>query len=294
MSRDIFLRLLASVVIFFLMFSLHRAITVAPRAGRPALQSAEAMLVAQGGAASLAPENTLAAFQTALDLGADVLALDVRLSADGELIVLRDETVDRTTDGAGKVSDLTLAQLKALDAGFRFIPDDGITYPYRSKGVTLSTLAEVMAAFPTARLQIVLQDDSLAAAERLTNAIIAAQAQDRVIVGSPHEDVLRRFRRLSPDVATVVGRNELRTFSLLQSFGLIGLHRALGDVYQAPVRAGRFRYDSPRFIANVHALNQKIFFSGVDDPAEISRLLALGADGIVTARPELVQGAFGL
>jgi glycerophosphoryl diester phosphodiesterase len=292
MRRDIYFRLLASVVIVFLMFGLHRAITVAPRAGRPVLQSAEAVLVAQGGAASQAPANTLVAFQTALDLGADFLALDVRLSADGELIVLRDETVDRATDGAGKVSDLTLAQLKTLDAGYRFIPDGGITYPYRGKGVRLSTLAEVMAAFPAARLQIALQDDSTVAAERLTNALVAAQAQDRVIVGSPHESVLRRFRRLSPDVATVAGGNELRTFSLLQGFGLIGLHRALGDVYEAPIKSGRLRLDSPRFIANVHALNQKIFFSGVDDPAEISRLLALGADGIITARPELAQDVF--
>ncbi|MCW5857936.1 MAG: glycerophosphodiester phosphodiesterase [Caldilineales bacterium] len=115
MSRDIFLRLLASVVIFFLMFSLHRAITVAPRAGRPALQSAEAMLVAQGGAASLAPENTLAAFQTALDLGADVLALDVRLSADGELIVpAMRRSIAPPTALARSATDP--GQIKALDA----------------------------------------------------------------------------------------------------------------------------------------------------------------------------------
>lgn len=293
MSRDIFLRIVASVIIIFMMFALHRAITVTPRADRPVMAGAGPLLVAAGGAADQAPENTLAAFQAALDSGADVLGLDVRLSADGELVVIHDETVDRTTDGSGKVADLTLAQLKSMDAGFRFIPDGGITYPYRRKGVTLSTLAEVLAAFPQARLKIEVQDPAPAAAERLANAIVAAQAQERVLVGSPHENILLAFRRLAPDVATVAGANELRTFYILQSLGLIGLHRALSDVYVVPLRAGRLRFDSPSFIARAQALNQRVFFEGVDDPAEIGRLLALGADGIITTRPELAQAGFG-
>lgn len=292
MSRDIFLRLVASVIIIFLMFSLHRAITVAPRAGRPALADDDALLVAERGAAAQAPENTLAAFQSAVDLGADILGLDVRLSADGELMVIYDETVDRTTDGMGRVSDLTLAQLKTLDAGYRFTPDGGATYPYRQKGVTVSTLPEVLSAFPDTRLRIEVQDNSPAAAERLANAIVAAQAQDRVLVGSPHDGILRQFRRLAPEVATVAGPTELRTFYFLQSFGLIGLHRALSDVYEAPIASGRLRFDSQRFIANAQALNQDVFFREVDDPVEMSRLLALGANGIVTTRPELAENVF--
>lgn len=293
MSRDIFLRIVASIIIVFMMFALHRAITVAPRANRAVLAGAGPLLIAARGAADRAPENTLVAFQTALELGADVLELDVRLSADGELVVIHDETVDRTTDGSGKVAELSLAQLKALDAGYRFIPDGGITYPYRNKGVTLSTLTEVLAAFPGARLKIEIQDSAPAAAERLANAIVAAQAQDRVMVGSPHESLLRTFRRLAPDVATVAGPNELRTFYFLQSLGLIGLHRALSDIYEVPVQAGRLRFDSPRFIARAHALNQKVVFAGIDDPAKMRRLLALGADGIATSQPDLAQDAFG-
>ncbi len=291
MSRDIFLRLVASVIIIFAMFGLHRAITVAPRASRPVLDDGVALMVAQRGGVQ-APENTLAAFQTAVDLGADMLALDVRLSADGELVVIHDETVDRTTDGAGRVNDLSLEQLKSLDAGFRFTPDGGATYPYRQKGVKLSTLAEVLAAFPDTRLRIQVQDASPSAAERLAQEIIAAEAQDRVIVGSQDDNVLRQFRRLAPEVATVAGANELRTFYFLQALRLIGLHRPLADVYELPIQSGRLRFDTPRLIASVHALNQRILYQGVDDADEMRRLLALGADGIVTSRPDLAREVF--
>lgn len=292
MSRDIFLRLVASFIIIFMMFALHRAITVTPRASRPALAAAQPLLVAHRGGAALAPENTLAAFQSAVDHGAAMIALDVRLSADGELAVIHDETVDRTTDGSGKVGDQTLAQIKALDAGYRFTPDGGATYPYRQKGVSISTLSEVLAAFPDVEVRIDVQDATSAAAERLANVIVAAQAQERVVVGSPHDAVLRHFRRLAPEVATVAGPNELRTFYILQSLGLTGLHRALADIYEVPVAAGRLRFDSPRFITNVHALNQKLVYGVVDDPAQMRRLLDLGADGIVTDRPDLARKVF--
>ncbi|HDH09983.1 MAG TPA: glycerophosphodiester phosphodiesterase, partial [Chloroflexi bacterium] len=113
-----------------------RFATAHPRPDKPYLTSDRPLVMAHRGA-GLAPENTLVAFQKALDLGADVLELDVHATKDGEIVVIHDETVDRTTDGRGAVKDFTLEELKRLDAGYHFTPDGGVTYPYRGRGITI-------------------------------------------------------------------------------------------------------------------------------------------------------------
>ncbi len=290
MSRDILLRIVTSVVIIFLMFALHRAITVGPRPHRPALSAERPLIFAHRGGAALAPENTLAAFQNGVDLGADALELDIRLTADGELVVIHDETVDRTTDGAGKVIDKTVAELKQLDAGYRFTSDGA--YPFRGKGVVIPTLTEVLRAFPDRIINIDIKDPLPAAADRLVDVIDAADAQDRIIVGSFHNDILRRFSRSAPGIAAIAGANETRLFTVLQRLGLTRLHRPLGDIYEIPPASGVFRLDTPRFITRAHALNQRVVYWTIDDPAEMRRLLERGADGIITDRPDLAAQIF--
>ncbi|MEA2625619.1 MAG: glycerophosphoryl diester phosphodiesterase, partial [Candidatus Binatota bacterium] len=104
------------------------------------------------GAAGVAPENTLASFQRALDDGAEILELDVHATRDGEVVVIHDPTVDRTTDGHGAVRDLTLADLGRLDAGHAFLRDGG--FPFRGSGIRVPTLAEVIDEFPTVPLNV--------------------------------------------------------------------------------------------------------------------------------------------
>ena len=292
MSRDIFLRLLATFFIVFLIFALHRIITVSARPTRPALVSDRPLLIAHRGGAALAPENTLEAFRNAIRLGVDALQLDVRLTADGALVVIHDETVDRTTNGSGLVRDMTLAELQALDAGFDFTSDGGASYPYRGQGVSIPTLAAVLAEFPRTRLNINLKDPLPEAAARLTEEIDRANASDRVIIASSHGDTLSQFRRLAPQTAAVAGSNETRTFYYLNQLGLWRLHRPLGDAYQTPPTSGRARLDTPQFIEHAHAFNQKVHYDAVDDPAEMRRLLDLGADGIITDRPDLALEVF--
>lgn len=286
MSRDIFFRLLFSIFIFFLIFALHRMITISPRPGRPVLEQTPLLYAHRGGSA-LAPENTLPAFTKGLEFSADVLELDVRLSADDVVMVIHDTTLDRTTNGAGKVRDATLAEIKALDAGYWFTPDEGATYPFRGQGVTVPTLEEVFAAFPDAAVNIDIKDDLPLAAERLADTISRAGAAQRVLVGSFHSDILRYFHALAPEVATIAEPGETRTFFILSTLHLWRLHRPHADTYQVPLQYGRFRLDSARFIANAHKLNQQVQYWTIDDPQEMRRLLELGADGIITDRPDL-------
>ena len=97
----------------------------------PLLDPAARLVIAHRGSSAEAPENTLPAFEAAVARGADAIELDVRLTADGAPVVIHDATLDRTTDRTGPVAALTLAELRAVDAGWHFTPDLGHTHPYR-------------------------------------------------------------------------------------------------------------------------------------------------------------------
>ena len=291
MSKDTIYRILATIVIFILIFALHRFMTVGPRPDRPALADPP-LLFAHRGGAGLWPENTLFAFENAAKLGVDVLELDVHLTADDNLVVIHDSTVDRTTNGSGRVDEMTVAELKKLDAGYNFTPDDGATYPYRGQGVTIPTLDEVLDAFPNYRINIEIKDDNQRAAERLAEIITAHGAQDRVIVVSFHDDPLSYFRKLQPDVATAAGPGETRTFYILNLLHLWRFHRPHADAYQVPLNKGSARFDNAQFIDHAHRMNQQVHYWTINDADEMRRLLEIGADGIMTDRPDLGMQVF--
>ena len=291
MSRDIFYRILATIFIVILIFALHRFITVGPRSDQPALANPPLIFAHQGGA-DLWPSNTLLAFENAARLGVDVLELDVHLTADNELVVIHDHTVDRTTNGSGSVDEMTVAELKALDAAYNFSPDGGVTYPYRGQGVTIPTLAEVFTAFPDYRINIEIKDDSLDAARRLSDLIDEFGAQKRVIVVSFHDDPLKAFRKMQPHVATAAGPSETRAFYILSTLMLWRFHRPHADAYQVPLSYGIARFDNPQFIQRAHRLNQQVHFWTINDADEMRRLLEMGADGIMTDRPDIAVEVF--
>jgi len=292
MNRDIFIRIILSIFIIFLIFGLHRLMTIRFQPVKPALDHDRPLLFAHRGGGALAPENTVPAFLNGVRLGADALELDVRITADDQVVVFHDETLERTTNGNGKVREHTLAELVQLDAGYYFSSDDGATYPYRDQGVTIPTLAEVYAEFPTQLINIDIKDPLPEAAERLAVVIEEAGATDRTIVGSFHSDILTQFRSLAPAIATAASKGEVRAFYLFNFFGLGRLHRPLADVYQIPTSTGGVQLGTDRFIQNAHRLNQAVHYWTIDDPDEMRRLLEIGADGIITDRPDLALEIF--
>ena len=291
MSKDIFYRILATIFIFILIFALHRLITTGPRHDQPALADPPLLFAHQGGA-DIRPSNTLLAFQHAADLGVDVLELDVHLTADDNLVVIHDHTVDRTTNGSGRVGDMTVAELKKLDAGYNFTTDDGATYPYRGQGITIPTLDEVLDAFPDYRINIEIKDDNRRSAEKLAEIIHAHGAEKRVIVVSFHDDPLDYFRKLMPEVATGAGPGETRTFYFLSLLHIGRFHRPHADAYQVPTRESIANFDTTQFINSAHMMNQQVHFWTINDADEMRRLLELGADGIMTDRPDIGMQVF--
>lgn len=291
MSKDILYRILATLFIFILIFALHRFMTVGPRPERPPLAQAP-LLIAHRGGAGMWPENTLFAFQNAADLGADVLEMDVHLTADDQLVVIHDADVQRTTNGNGPVSSMTVAQIQQLDAAYNFSTDEGATYPYRGQGITIPTLDQVLNAFPNAILNIEIKDNDAHAALRLSQILSDHNAQNRVIVASFHETPLAHFRRLQPEIATAATTGEIKTFYILEKAHLWRFHRPHADVYQIPTSKGNAHLDTPNFITHAHKMNQKIQYWTINDADEIQRLLSLGADGIMTDRPDIARQVF--
>ena len=123
------------------------------------------LVIGHRGSSGEAPENTLPAFARALAQGAVILETDVHATRDGVVVVYHDERVERTTDGAGAIAELDFAALRALDAGHRYSPDGGRSFPFRGRGLRVATLAEAFEALPGARFNVEIKRDDAALVE---------------------------------------------------------------------------------------------------------------------------------
>lgn len=281
------LRIFLMVLVVVVLFVMYRLLTIQPRPLRPYLQGDRPLVLAHRGGADLAPENTLVAFQNAVDLGVDALELDVHTTADGTVVVIHDATVDRTTDGTGAVHGLTLAELRQLDAGYRFTPDDGQTFPLRGQGIVVPTLDEVLTAFPDMRVNIEIKQSEPAIEAAVKEIIDRTGAQDRVLVGSEYDDVLARFRALAPEIATSAAAGEARTFYLAQLLRVSAIYRPLADAFQVPEYSGSTHVVTPSFVDAAHHHGVKVHVWTVNDAETMRRLLDIGVDGIITDRPDV-------
>jgi glycerophosphoryl diester phosphodiesterase len=252
------------------------------RPGHPYLAGAPVFAAHRGGA-RLAPENTLAAFRDAVDRwGADMLELDVRLTADGVVVVIHDETVDRTTDGTGLVADFELEALREFDAGARFVDPDGAR-SFAGRGVCVPTFAEVLEAFPRTRLNV--EAKCAEAAGPLVDLIRRHGATHRVLVAAEFE----RNRRAARGYAGAWGasRSQLRPFWILHRVPVLGaLYTPACDALQVPVSYRGRPVVTPRFIEEAHRRNIPVHVWVVDEPDEMRRLIAMGVDAIQTDRPD--------
>jgi glycerophosphoryl diester phosphodiesterase len=246
---------------------------------------------AHRGASARAPENTLEAFRLAMEAGAGGLELDVHLTRDGEVVVIHDATVDRTTDGSGAVAGMSLDELRGLDAGYRFSPDGGITYPYRGRGLRVPTLAEVFEEFPAASVNIDIKEPQQGAEEAVLQITQNGGAEERSLVVSDDHAVVRRFRGVSRGhISTGASRPEIAAFFILSRLRLERLVHPAYDALQVPVEHGGITLVTPRFVEAAHSRGARVDVWTINDPGEMRRLLDLGVDVIMTDRPETLAG----
>jgi glycerophosphoryl diester phosphodiesterase len=242
---------------------------------------------AHRGASARAPENTLEAFRLAMEAGAGGLELDVHLTRDGEVVVIHDATVDRTTDGSGAVAGMSLDELRGLDAGYRFSPDGGITHPYRGRGLRVPTLAEVYEEFPAASVNIDIKEPQQGAEEAVLQITRNGGVEEQSLVVSDDHAVVRRFRGVSRGhISTGASRPEIAAFFILSNLRLEWLVRPAYDALQVPVEHGGITLVTPRFVEAAHSRGARVDVWTINDPGEMRRLLDLGVDVIMTDRPE--------
>ncbi len=269
--------------------------------------------IAHQGGEIEAPSDTLYAFKTALPKGADVLEMDVHLTADNRIVVLHDETVDRTTNGTGSVEDMTLAHVKALDAAHWFVPDVGTTHSrpaedYTLRGIatgakpppagfgandfTIPTLDEVLDAFPDTFINIelkptVLQTGRLELA--VANLLRAKNRTDDVIVVSFLDHLLTIFKVLAPEVPTAPATGQVAAFWASSQGPLPGAPNPLHVALQVPIDFNGLTVTTEDFVADAHRNNLAVHVWTINDAATMRQLLAWGVDGIMTDRPTLLQ-----
>lgn len=251
------------------------------------------LVMAHRGGAALWPENTLYAFERAQSLGVDVIETDVQSTSDGVLVVMHDATVERTTDGSGPVNQMTLAQLKRLDAGYRWTPDGGRTFPLRGRGITVPTLEEVFKALPRMRFNIEPKQGAPSIIEPLCDLISKHGMTKTVVIGSFSEAILGEVRQKCPEVATSASPEEVRAFIVAQRNGFKGSENLRMQAFQVPEYAGGLRVLTEGFVAAAHNRGVEVHAWTVNETEQMRRLLEMGVDGIMTDYPDRLLRLLG-
>lgn len=274
---------------------MHDRVTTTTTATASATTTATPAIYAHRGSSIMAPENTLPAYEWALEHGTVVLETDVRLSRDGQLFMFHDESLERTTDGRGRVADTTSSALKRLNAAARFIrPGEPHVRPWQ---VSLLTLEELFASYPSVRINIDIKDNSNAAVEAVIQLVRQFDRNELTTVASFYTDVIVHLREKAPEIRTAALKEEVAQLYFGRFAGPLKHLGASAGVkpfhaLQIPLRWRGMRLATAAFIRHGQQLGYEMVYWTVNDEATIKSLQALGVDGVVTDRPDIAQEIF--
>ncbi|HYF92677.1 MAG TPA: glycerophosphodiester phosphodiesterase [Symbiobacteriaceae bacterium] len=269
-----------------------RALTVTPRPAKAYLQGNRVLVLAHQGASAYAPSNTLESFRLGLEQGADILETDVHLTKDGVVVVSHDETIDRMSNGSGYINSMTLNELRQYDFGYKFTPDGGKTFPYRGKGVRIPTLEDLFKAFPGVRVNIELKQEDPAIEEQVWDVIRKYGMEDKVLINAFPSKPMERWATVAGDrTATGATMGNMIEFVIYYLLHLDWLYHPRVDAFQLPTsdKAGPLtvHFDTERMVERTHKLGMKIHYWTINDEETMRRLVSIGADGIITDRPDV-------
>jgi glycerophosphoryl diester phosphodiesterase len=292
--------------------ALAALVLAAPAVGNPWLERRPLNIAHQGGEIE-APSDTLYAFQRARRLGADVLEMDLHMTADGHVVVMHDETVDRTTNGTGSVESKTLAEVKKLDAAHWFVPGTGTTHSaaasdyvfrgvatgarrpprgYRANDFTIPTLDEVLRAFPRSLINLELKPTTAMTGKlepEVARLLEEFGRTDDVIVVSFLDHSLELFKAVAPDVHTGTATGQAGLFWASSQGAAPGLPNPRHVALQVPIEFNGIHVLHDTFIEDAHANDLAVHVWTINDEQTMRSLLAAGADGVMTDRPTLLE-----
>lgn len=246
-----------------------------------------AIVYAHRGAAAERPENTLASFRRALELGADALETDVHLTKDGAVVAIHDPDGARVAGVERIVERTSLAEIQGWDAGYVFVNERG-ERPFVGQGHRISTLDELLEELPRVRFNVDLKADAPELVERFLEVVRRHGAEERVVAASFRRGPLKRLRAAGYRGDTSLSRWEF-VASWLVPRALYG--RPPATRAQIPTRVGPWPVGTRRMIEKLHALGLGVDYWTINAPDEARRLVALGADGIMTDDPARVVPA---
>jgi len=217
--------------------------------------------VGHRGAKAYEPENTIRSFMKALELGVNAIELDVRRTKDGEIVVIHDAEVDRTTNGKGLVSELTLGEIKQLST---------------DKGEKIPTLEEAL-NFLDRKVKILIEIKEVGIEEKVLDIVRRKGLEDNVIIISFHEETLRKIRELSDKVETGL--------IYVKHKDPIGAALSLKAQYLLPL----YRFIHSAFIKKAHERGLRIIAWTINTVEEAQEYVNKGVDGIASDKPDILR-----
>jgi glycerophosphoryl diester phosphodiesterase len=257
------------------------------RMPHPYFELPRPVVIGHRGAAGERPENTLASFARGLEAGAAILESDLHLTRDGVVVMAHDETVERMTDGSGPLREYSFAELSKLDAGHRFSPDGGRTFPFQGKGVHIPSLEEAFKTFPGARFNLELKVDDPTLVEA-TVALVGREGRAEITLLTAEDDALMarlRAHLRATGVNAAVGAAAGDVLRFVRA-ALDGGRPPPGpQALQIPASFAGRPLVTRELVAHAHAYDVQVHVWTINDLQEMEALLALGVDGLVTDFP---------
>jgi glycerophosphoryl diester phosphodiesterase len=249
------------------------------------------LVIAHRGGGQLWPENTMLAYQSAIDMGVDGLEIDIRMTKDQMLVTHHNESIDQTSNGQGKIRDYTYEELKEYNFGYQFEDLYG-NHPYRNMYIPLPTLEEVLQKFEHKILILELKDSEswgMRAAEKLAELLKHYSPNSHMVVASFKGEVMDHFARIT-DHKVLLSAPEKEAAKFILSSKTIGakLYQPKVQLLHLPTSFQGLNLATPEIIKDAHQQDIAIHFWTINKPEEMEQLIRNGADGLVTDRPDLL------
>lgn len=222
-----------------------------------------------------------------------MLELDVHGSKEGEVVIIHDATLERTTNGRGQVRNRTLSSLKKLDAGYWFVKGERSNYPFRGRNIEIPTLEEFLTTFSEARAIIEIKQAQPSIVKKVIGTIGRLGKDDRVLLATENDDIMTEIRReLHKDgmtVATGFSYGEVAAFMNWLASGKQSAYVPPGQALQIPCEHAGMKLVTEHTLQRARELGLEMFVWTINDLEEMSRLIRLDVDGIITDYPDRLR-----
>lgn len=243
-------------------------------------------VIAHRGFSGRYPENTLLAFEKAAALPIDAIEFDVHSTRDGRIVVIHDDSLERTTNKTGRVFDYTWAEIKKLDAGYNFDPGNHGVYPFRGQFIGIPLLEDVFRHFPQMKFIVEIKQAMPAIEDVVYRLVRKYKMEEKVILASEHHEPLLRFRNVNPVIATSFSKKEAQEFYQMFKLRMSNFYHSRADAVQIPERHRGDLVVTRSFVNAVHRKRMILHVWTVNDPPTMRRLIQAGVDGIITDFPD--------